>query len=154
MIPVITAITFIFLFLKTNNEYSQAINKYESKIEKINQEKDELGKRFKEKEKSFQINKNNITLDEHDINEMKEKGLSNPVQDIISDLQTHRELIPYKGILGGKAGFYDKNKIWVLTNKWVLAYFDDGHFSGYILLEYLVDDNGKITWKRIAAMKS
>jgi hypothetical protein len=93
-------------------------------------------------------------MNEYDINEMKKSGLRNPVQDIISDLQKHRELIPYKGILGGEMGFYYKNEIRVLTNKWVLAYFEDGHYGGYLLLEYLVNSNGKITWKRIAAMRS
>jgi hypothetical protein len=93
-------------------------------------------------------------LDEYDINEMRERGLRNPVQDIISDLQEHRDLIPYKGVLGGEMGFFDKNKIWVLTNKWVLAYFEDGHIGGYLLLEFLVHDNGRITWNRIASMKS
>lgn len=150
----ILAIVFFIRFIEINNDFSQAIKKYESKVEKLNKEKDELTERFRKKEKSFQGNKNFIALDEHHINEMKEKGLSNPAQDIISDLQKHRELIPYKGILGGKAGFYDKNTIWVLTNKWVLAYFEDGHFGGYLLLEFLVHHNGRITWKRIAAMKS
>ncbi len=152
--PAIIAIVFIIMFIEVNNEFSQAVNKYKSKVEKLDKEKDELTERLRKKEESFQIDENTIALDDHYINEMKEKGLSNPVQDIISDLQKHRELIPYKGILGGEMGFYYKNEIRVLTNKWVLAYFEDGHYGGYLLLEYLVHSNGKITWKRIAAMRS
>jgi len=153
-IPSILAIVFIILFINKSNEFYQAENKYESNIEKFNIEKKELNAKFKEKEKLIRMSRNNITLNNYSINKMKEKGLMNPVEDIISDLQKHRELIPYKGVLGGTMAFYDKNEIWVLTDKWVFAYFDDGHISGYLLLQYFVHDNGKITWQKIAAMRS
>ena len=97
---------------------------------------------------------NNISLYNGGIERLKEKGLSNPVQDIVSNLTKHRELIPYKGVLGGTMGFYYDKEIWVLNNKWVFAYFDDGHYGGHMLLEYNVADNGKINWKRIAATKN
>ena len=84
---------------------------------------------------------------------MKEKGLDNPIENMISHLQKHSELIPYKGIYGGKMGFYDRDEIWVLTNKWVFAYFEDGHNGGYLLLKYDVSDYGKIHWEKIASMK-
>ena len=86
-----------------------------------------------------------------DIQAMKKKGLNDPVNQIIADLKQHRELIPYKGILGGTMNFYDDSRIWVLTKKWVLAYFEDGHIAGYLLLEYEVSQGGGITWKTIAS---
>jgi len=69
-------------------------------------------------------------------------------QDIINDLISHPELIPYDGVLGGKMGFYYPDEIRVLTDRWVLAGFDDGHINGYMLLSYSID-NGKISWKVI-----
>jgi hypothetical protein len=39
------------------------------------------------------------------------------LKDIVADLKTHSELIPYKGILGGTMGFYGDNDIHVLTNR-------------------------------------
>ena len=86
-----------------------------------------------------------------DIQAMKKKGLPDPVNQIIADLKRHRELIPYKGVLGGTMNFYDNSKIWVLTKKWVLAYFEDGHVAGYLLLEYEVTQDGKISWKTVAS---
>ena len=86
-----------------------------------------------------------------DIQAMKKKGLADPVRDIIADLKQHRELIPYKGTLGGTMNFYDDGKIWILTKKWVLAYFEDGHVAGYLLLEYDVSQGGRIAWKTIAS---
>jgi hypothetical protein len=47
--------------------------------------------------------------------------------------------------------FYDDSKIWVLTKKWVLAYFEDGHIAGYLLLKYEVTESGKINWKTLAS---
>jgi hypothetical protein len=86
-----------------------------------------------------------------DIQAMKKKGLHDPINEIIADLKQHRELIPYKGVLGGTMNFYDDSKIWVLTKKWVLAYFEDGHVAGYLLLEYEVTQGGKIRWKTVAS---
>jgi len=94
---------------------------------------------------------NPIELHSWDIERMRRKGLKDPVKDIISDLTQHRELIPYKGILGGTMNFYSESKIWILTNRWVLAYFEDGHIGGYLLLEYEVTSDGGIKWKTLAS---
>ena len=92
-----------------------------------------------------------IELHSWDIEQMKRKGLNDPVKDIISDLRQHRELIPYKGSMGGTMNFYSDSQIWILTKKWVLAYFEDGHNGGYLLLEYEVTKDGKIKWKTVAS---
>jgi ABC-type microcin C transport system permease subunit YejB len=154
IIPSILAITFFVLFIDVNGKLDQARNEFKKKTEKYNNEKDELiskNKKLKRIESSIKnISENSIYLYSNDIKDMKEKGLSNPVQDIISNLMKHNELIPYKGVLGGTMRFYEKEII-ILTNKWVLAYFEDGHIGGYLLLEYDISNDGKINWKRIAS---
>jgi hypothetical protein len=87
-------------------------------------------------------------LSYREIEELQEKGLRDPVNDLIADIRKHRELIPYKGIRGGTMDFYTDESIHVLSSKNVLAYFEDGHICGYMLLEYHVS-NGKISWKVI-----
>jgi len=94
---------------------------------------------------------NTFELQSWEIEQMKKKGLKDPVKDIISDLRQHRELIPYKGTMGGTMNFYSEEQILVLTKKWVLAYFEDGHICGYLLLEYEVTKDGKIEWKALAS---
>ncbi len=94
---------------------------------------------------------NVIELHGWDIEEMKRRGLKEPVKDIISDLKQHRELIPHEGSVGGTMNFYSGSQIWILTKKWVLAYFEDGHNGGYLLLEYEVANNGRIKWKALAS---
>ena len=80
------------------------------------------------------------------IAELKRKGLADPVSDLRADLKRHPELIPYKGSLGGTMGFHFPDKIHVLSSQWVLAYFEDGHIGGYMLLKFEVTDKGLISW--------
>ena len=85
----ILAVVFIIMYIKSNNDFYQVKNEYERKIEKFKKEKKELIAEFNAKRKITISNKNIIALDSSVINEMKDKGLMDPVQDIISDLQKH-----------------------------------------------------------------
>lgn len=67
---------------------------------------------------------------------------------LAGDLIAHPELIPYDGVLGGTMGFYSRDSVRVLSDRWVLASFEDGHRMGRMLLRYDVTDNG-IVWKVI-----
>ncbi len=87
-------------------------------------------------------------FDETILISLKEKGFTGELKDIVLDLQSHRELIPYEGSLGGTMGFYSDEHIHVLSDKWVFAYFEDGHSFGFMLLEYDIKD-GEIIWKVI-----
>jgi hypothetical protein len=156
-LPLTLAIIFIILFIKKNNELYHNEFKYQKYLETIKKEKSGLIEHNNNLERLLKTRKNdmpnNISLYDWNIERLKEKGLSNPVQDILSDLKNHRELIPYEGVLGGTMRFYDKES-WILNDKWVFAYFEDGHIGGHMLLEYNVNENGKINWKRLAATKN
>ena len=84
-----------------------------------------------------------------EIEELQKKGLQDPVRDLVSDLQAHPELIEQQGVLGGTMAFGFPEKIHVLTERYVLAYFEDGHIAGWMLLEYGVARGGRITWRVI-----
>lgn len=43
---------------------------------------------------------------------------------------------------------FRKVESWVVTDRWVLAHFDDGHSGGTILLEYSLTD-GVIQWRMV-----
>ncbi len=86
-------------------------------------------------------------LREWDIAYLKEHGLKDPVADLKASLTENTSIIPQEGVLGGTNRVFE-DKIFVLNRKWVLAYFEDGHNVGNILLSYRVN-NGKITWKVI-----
>lgn len=91
-------------------------------------------------------------IDASEIEELKQEGLADPVHDLKKDLEEHRELIPYPGVLGGTMGFYREDDIRILGRRWVFARFDDGHIGGSMLLEYRVV-HGTIHWKALAAAK-
>lgn len=86
-----------------------------------------------------------------DVRGLQKQGLSQLEEALAADLMEHRELIPYKGVMGGTMGFYSKKDIYVLTSRWVLAAFEDGHIGGHMLLEYAVSPRGEIQWKVVSA---
>ena len=69
------------------------------------------------------------------------------------DLVTHKELIPYSGVLGGTMEFYSKEKIKILSGGLVLAPFEDGHIGANLLLAYRIK-GGKINWQVICVVKN
>ena len=73
--------------------------------------------------------------------------LSKKEEMIITDLLKHPELIPYEPVLGGKMAFY-KEATKLLGDRWVFAYFEDGHILGHMLLRYDLED-GKLSWEVI-----
>ncbi len=91
------------------------------------------------------------TLSTQYISEFRKKGLNSPERDIIADLMKHPEMIPIKPVLGGQMGFYERQKIFVLNQFLVYAYFSDGHKEGTMILEYSVSDGGKIKWNPMKA---
>jgi hypothetical protein len=87
-------------------------------------------------------------LSSSEIRRFRDKGLEDPVAEIKESLQKQKELIPVEGVMGGTMDFHAAH---VLTSRWVLAYFEDGHVGGHMLLEYDVSDEGEISWKLIRA---
>ena len=138
----------IISHIKNKNEILQLEIKNKALTEKLEQRLESLKEKTKQ---GTSKSANVIELHSWDIEEMKRRGLKEPVKDIISDLMRHKELIPYKGSVGGTMNFYSEDQIRILTNKWVLAYFEDGHNGWYLLLEYEVTSDGKIKWKALAS---
>lgn len=84
-------------------------------------------------------------LQEEDRRFLIAKGLKQPVQDLVQDLMNHNELIPCKGTVGGTPGFYDRDRIAVLSRDRVMADYNDGHVEGTIELSYTVSQ-GTVSW--------
>jgi hypothetical protein len=87
------------------------------------------------------------------IERLRKRGLDEPVEDLIADLQRHPELIPYAGVHGSRMVFIDKDRIRVLSGSWVYAPFEDGHISGEGIFEYEVAVGGDITWRVVTSQK-
>jgi hypothetical protein len=83
------------------------------------------------------------SLSESDIKRLEKKGLRNPEVDLKNDLMKKPNLIAVKASAGGSMSFRD---IRILNDTYALAYFEDGHNGGNMLLKYTVT-NGSISWK-------
>jgi len=141
--------------IKNKNEVRQLEKDNRALVEELERSRRGFERRLKILEATIKPGESKpadvIELHSWDIEAMKRRGLKEPVEDIISDLMQHGKLIPYEGSLGGKMNFYSESQIRILTKKWVLAYFEDGHNGGYILLEYEVTHEGRIKWKALAS---
>lgn len=84
-------------------------------------------------------------FNQDDIRYFSRRGLRNPERQILNSLYLQQDLIPAEGVLGGRM------EIWhavLLGRKWALAYFEDGHVAGNMLLSYQVED-GDIRWELV-----
>lgn len=61
------------------------------------------------------------------------REIEDPVSHVKNALQEQPELISLDPVLGGKTEF---RQITVLTEEWLLAYYDDGHIQGKAIYEY------------------
>lgn len=84
------------------------------------------------------------SLSESDIQKLRKKGLRNPEVDLMNDLnRKQRQLIPTQGVVGGTMTIRDSR---VLNDRYAMAYYEDGHIGGYMILKYEVN-NGNISWR-------
>ena len=78
--------------------------------------------------------------------EFRSRGLADPHEDIINDLGSHEELMPFKGVFGARPSFYTEVRMYVLNARWAFASFNDGHNIGDRLYSYRVSGGGRISW--------
>lgn len=84
------------------------------------------------------------SLSESDIQKLRKKGLRNPEVDLMNDLNRKQsQLIPRDGVVGGTMAIRDSR---ILNDRYAMAYYEDGHIGGYMILRYEVN-NGNINWK-------
>jgi hypothetical protein len=94
-----------------------------------------------------------VFLDTSELRRLRALGLTDPVNQLRSDLGAHGSLIPFPGSLGGTMGFYDREGIVLLPGRFVFAPGEDGHNQVYAVLRYDVEPGGKIRWKLLDATK-
>lgn len=85
-------------------------------------------------------------LSDFELRRLQRKGLRNPVFELLQDLTARTDLIPAEAFFGGTMHILS-GESYVLTDRWVLAGFEDGHVRGNLWLEYDVQDGGQISWR-------
>ena len=85
------------------------------------------------------------TLSTGDIERLRQQGLRNPETDLQNDLlRKQKSLLPTQGTMGGTMAIRD---VRILSDRFAMAYFEDGHNAGYMVLRYEVLPGRNITWR-------
>lgn len=66
----------------------------------------------------------------------KDMGIDNPENYILENLQNNPVLIPLEAVLGGTMFF---TNIEVLSTKWIIASYEDGHIMGRSIFTYKIN---------------
>jgi hypothetical protein len=83
-------------------------------------------------------------LSASEINQLKKRGLENPESDLKKDLLTNqKQVLAAKGTLGGTMAIRD---VRILNARHALAYFEDGHNGGHMVLRYEVKPGAQVAW--------
>lgn len=83
-------------------------------------------------------------LSTSEITRLKAKGLTNPEADLKADLtENQQNILQQKGSLGGTMAIRD---IQILGERYALAYFEDSHKGGYMVLRFEIQPTGLIAW--------
>jgi hypothetical protein len=99
----------------------------------------EIAKDFTQKKYEDEKLPSSLTIDI-----LKNKGIDDYTI-ILKDLENQASLIGHGGVLGGTMMFVvEESKL--LNEKYVFAYFEDGHINGYALLKYTINKNLDIEW--------
>jgi hypothetical protein len=77
--------------------------------------------------------------------ELQRRGVARPEEQFRLSLERNTHLIPHEPVHGGSWHF-PPDDIHILSDRWVLAHFEDGHLRGSLLLEYEAV-HGNILWQ-------
>lgn len=67
---------------------------------------------------------------------LKKSARPDPQAWLTESIVSREDLIPWKGIHGGTMKIYDPSLVWFVGPRWCIAWVEDGHIGGYILLRF------------------
>ena len=80
----------------------------------------------------------------------KYDGIQDPADFIKNQLRNQPERIPLSPAVGGTMAF---RKIDIISEKWLLAIYDDGHVQGKAIMEYELQPNGTVKYTVVATQE-
>lgn len=84
------------------------------------------------------------TLSPDELTSLREKGLTNPEITLRDDLISKQEILLPKGSLGGTMAI---REVRIVNDRYALAYYEDGHNGGHLLLRFSIEPDKRINWK-------
>lgn len=73
-----------------------------------------------------------------------QRGIKNPEEFIETSFRNKPDLIPMDGVLGGTMRY---GNVQILSDKWLIADFNDGHIEGKGLYKYTFKTDGSLEFK-------
>lgn len=113
---------------------SVAVEKLRAENDSLQQQIDSLNTTLKE----LRSTENYWFANEHEGTAFIEKGINDPKISIEKALREKPDLIPFEAVLGGTMRF---GNIKILSDKWVIADYDDGHVTGKSIYRYQLTPN-------------
>lgn len=80
-----------------------------------------------------------------DWDDLRKREIPDPRSWLVENLVSREDLIPWEGIHGGTMKIYDPSLVWFVGPRWCIAWVEDGHIGGFMLLRFQEDD-GKPQW--------
>jgi len=111
----------------------------------LNAQNDSLIKAVKALHTNYWFNPESVSVDF-----FADNNIVDPQIYIDSALRANPQLLPMKGVLGGTMQF---DSIQLLSSKWLIADYSDGHIVGKSIYAYKFKRDGTIEFKIIASMK-
>jgi hypothetical protein len=81
-----------------------------------------------------------------DWEKMRTRARPDPRSLVLENLLAREDLIPWEGIHGGTMKIYDPSLVWFIGPRWCIAWVEDGHIGGYMLLRFDTD-TGQTQWR-------
>lgn len=76
--------------------------------------------------------------------------MQNPEIFIVESLERNSQLIPEESVLGGKMRFLDTD---ILNERFIWAYYEDGHVAGEAIFEYKLNEADSIDFKLVSEIR-
>ncbi|MGV3504409.1 MAG: hypothetical protein ACO1O1_11920 [Adhaeribacter sp.] len=83
-------------------------------------------------------------LSASEISQLKKRGLGHPESELKADLLANQKMfLKQPATLGGTMAI---REVRILNGRYALAYFEDGHKGGHMVLRYEVKPGGHVSW--------
>ncbi|RDC66502.1 hypothetical protein [Adhaeribacter pallidiroseus] len=84
------------------------------------------------------------TLSPDELTSLREKGITNPDVTLREDLISKQDILLPTGSFGGTMAI---REVRIVNDRYALAYYEDGHNGGHLLLRFTIEPDKRINWK-------
>jgi hypothetical protein len=141
-------IAITFLTISCTNHQSEELVRKELEVKQLTTENDSIKKELFLLTEKIKTEHSAIYWLSVNHQEYEKYGIKNLEEFLDVEVRKMTEIIPLKAVLGGTMNF---ENIKILSEKWLITDYSDGHIYGKSLFEYHIDQNKNLSLKLIAS---